>query len=644
MNKINKYNFSIFFNTLFDVGFKNIFKRVEYEIKKLIYKKLPIKILKIFLNIRKYSGYKINQKYLSKNKLDLIYNNRSGEKISFEFLNEKKDFIIPFSWNNKNWTRLWQFHLNYFDFLREWIDKDLIYERESLDKNLVGNLIDNWILDNPMGSFDGWHSYVTSLRIKNWAILFIFYPDLITTKRIQSLWEQFLYLEANLEDCHGGNHWIENLTALIMVSLQFQNKRSNSIQSRALKLLEIELNRQILKDGGHYERSATYHLIVLDRLIELACFLEAIKKKRYFWLTNSINKMTVWINLIKLKNGNYPRFNDSAENLGPTINEILVFANSYLNNSSLYKKSNSLRSLIIKYNIENFFIEKKNFFKIKKQFIEEIIDLKDTGWTIIRSKNNWETIFKCGHPCPKMLGAHAHSDQLSFEIYSNGMPIISEIGTSIYRNNIFRRYERSSAAHNSLQLGKVYDKKIKWVEPVEVWSSFRVGKKSKPSHRNFGKIKNIIWITGSNNGYQDLKANHKRLILLRTDLSITFFIIIDLIDTMKDKIVWRKWIHFAPNIYNSTTNNYLKYSCWSSSVILNNKLKTSYYAKEIGKREITKLIYSNGNCNIGSNLIVSVLSSQDLNLKCSIIGEKLKISLNKELNPIRVNLQKFSPY
>ena len=82
-----------------------------------------------------------------------------------------------------------------------------------------------------------------------------------------------------------------------------------------------------------------------------------------------------------------------------------------------------------------------------------MIDLKDTGWTFIRPGKNIELIYKSGLPCPKHLPAHVHSDLLSFDLFKEGEPLIAETGTSVYGNGPDRKYERSSSAHNVLQLG-----------------------------------------------------------------------------------------------------------------------------------------------------------------------------------------------
>ena len=58
--------------------------------------------------------------------------------------------------------------------------------------------------------------------------------------------------------------------------------------------------------------------------------------------------------------------------------------------------------------------------------------------------------------------------------------MIAEVGTSIYGSSVFRKFERSSAAHNSLQLGIPLKAnyaddsyhQVNWIEPVDVWSAF----------------------------------------------------------------------------------------------------------------------------------------------------------------------------
>ena len=166
-------------------------------------------------------------------------------------------------------------------------------------------LIDNWINHNPIGKGDGWHSYTTSLRIRNYIWILRVIPSIKNKKLIESLWTQFLWLNNHKEYCYGGNHLIENITCLLICSLQFQSNISKKIYTKSLNELEINLKKQILEDGGHEERSAYYHFLLLDRLVEVGCVIESIKNKRPKFLVQKIKVMLNWAELVLLKKINY---------------------------------------------------------------------------------------------------------------------------------------------------------------------------------------------------------------------------------------------------------------------------------------------------------------------------------------------------
>ena len=81
---------------------------------------------------------------------------------------------------------------------------------------------------------DGWYPYPTSLRIINWSYFFQIFPGFKNQKRIDSFWKQLLWLHLNLEKAQGGNHLIENLIAVCMVSIQFDNDYSKNILRNSL--------------------------------------------------------------------------------------------------------------------------------------------------------------------------------------------------------------------------------------------------------------------------------------------------------------------------------------------------------------------------------------------------------------------------
>ena len=218
--------------------------------------------------------------------------------------------------------------MHYFDWMREIIEKSLLKNKWCEKAIYINTLLDQWIMNNPIGKGDGWHSYTISLRVRNWVWLFSIFPEYVTELRIKSLWDQICWLDRHPEKYLGGNHWLENLITLLVGSLQFEGDKSNTIYDNALKNLENELRNQILSDGGHEERSASYHILILDRLIELACVIKT--KKKIKWLDETIIKMTNFAECIQLKNNQFPTFNDSPNNGCPNIEIVINFAKSFV--------------------------------------------------------------------------------------------------------------------------------------------------------------------------------------------------------------------------------------------------------------------------------------------------------------------------
>jgi len=477
--------------------------------------------------------------------------------------------------------------------------------------NLVNNLIDQWIINNPIGKGDGWHSYTLSLRIKNWVLFFRFNPSFITKKRLESLWIQVCWLNNNKESFLGGNHFIENLTALIIGSIQFDSKEAKNIYKKSLTILRKELDSQILKDGCHEERSASYHLLILDRLVEMGFHIQIIHKDKPDWLEKKIKEMTEWVRKIRLYSDLYPRFNDCSFDENYNLKSVLNFSYCYLGYE--YRKINGFRKLLSESINEN-----KNL-NIKFNDIEILngsIDLPDTGWTILKPGKDWELLFKCGSVCPKHLPVHCHSDLLSFDLFNKGIPIFTEYGTSLYGNNKIRSIERSSEAHNSFQLSfpinKNFKNKIKWIEPIEVWDNFRAGRKAKILEREFsGNSNSELWVFGSHDGYKRFGASHKRHLEVKLVESDKLILKVEDFVRNKQMMAWRQFWHLGPSI----DQKYLKLILEQlvNKYELNYLFKETWYSIDFGRRIPRKTLMLEGILLPGEHLFKVELKLPQMN-------------------------------
>jgi len=464
--------------------------------------------------------------------------------IRFSLLNDPRELAWPLCWNQPDWPRLWQFQLHYFDWARAWLERALDEQVWPQPASLLEPLIDHWIVANAPAHGDGWHSYTTSLRSRNWIWLFRCCPHLATPERVASLWRQLCWLQSHPEHCHGGNHWLENLIALAIGGLQFDGASAQALQRRALARLQQELPRQLLADGGHEERSAAYHLLLLDRLVELACVLQAQQGTCPLWLLEAIAAMAAWAQAIRLDDGSAPRWNDSAADAAPQLDQVVAFAQACLQGQVL--AAGGLRRLLTQLAAG---AAAPLPLAPDPLAPAPLTDLPATGWTLLRPGGGWELGFKCGQPCPPHLPAHAHSDQLSLDLFCQGQPVLVETGTSVYGNGADRAYERSGAAHNVLQLGPVPSQgEPPWIEPVEVWHGFRAGRKARPRQRDCGALGAHSWfVAGSHDGFDRYGASHHRRVELTLEADAGLGLVVMDGVNVRQTMALRLWWHWAPN-------------------------------------------------------------------------------------------------
>lgn len=222
----------------------------------------------------------------------------------FYFLNEAEELGDPAEWNPAAKSLLWRFHLNYFD----WAPR-LAGEAggEELERQIAG-----WIRANPAGRQPAWHPYPTSLRIVNWARSFTLLGE--TAERAGwavSLRRQAAFLESHLEVHLGGNHLIENAFALLVAGLFFQGGAARRWERDGLALLTAELDKQVLPDGGHIERSLSYHVRVNLVCREALRLLAANGRGTPRKLAAINERMSAFTEALLHTDGNVPLFHDS---------------------------------------------------------------------------------------------------------------------------------------------------------------------------------------------------------------------------------------------------------------------------------------------------------------------------------------------
>ena len=366
----------------------------------------------------------------------------------FSFINLSCHFHDKIDWNYTAHGMLWAYNLNYFEFLVQ----------ENISKEDGIKLINDYI-DQRDNIRVGLDPYPISLRNIFW-IRFIAKHS-IHDHRINSfLYENYNILLKKIEYHLLGNHLLENAYSLLFGAYYFRDEK---FYKKAKKLLIHELNEQILEDGAHFELSPMYHQIMLYRLLDCINLVSNNDWKNgdlLAFFRDKASKMVSWINAVTFNNGDIPPVNDAAFGVSPSAEEL-----------NHYSKRMSVKNTSILLNASGYRMFKSDKFEL-------FIDVGAIG--------------------PKYQPGHSHADTFNFLLYSNHHPVIIDSGTSTYEVNAVRFYERSTAAHNTVEISQK--------NSSDVWAGHRTAHKAKV--RIIKDSVNIV--QASHNGYQNIGGNHIR--------------------------------------------------------------------------------------------------------------------------------------
>jgi hypothetical protein len=468
--------------------FKKICNYV-YTIKNLKYKQI---VYRVYYAIKKKnkSSY-INLFYKKSYLLNLqnsFYSNKSyfGQN-TFSFLNQTHQFQKKIDWDYAGYGNLWIYNLNYFEFLHQ----------SGFDKETGLRLIHDFI-DQYKRLHAAYDSYPISLRNMFW-IRFIIRHSIQDSRIDAFLYTTYKLLEKNLEYHLLGNHLLENAFSLLFGACYFHDV---VLYQKAYRLLTLELNKQILSDGSHFELSSMYHQIILYRLLDSINLVKNNpifneQEKLRLFLKEKSWSMLHWLNAITFSNGDIPLFNDAAPGIAPSTEQL----NQYAVDLKVITQGD---------------IDQKN-----------PLGLSESGYRCFKN-TIYECIFDIGLIGPTYQSGHAHADTFNFALNVYNVPVIVDTGVSTYNPGIIRLQERGTAAHNTVTvLGK---------NSSEIWSSFRVARRANVEILE-DKENSII---AQHDGYKKIGAIHKRHWKFFDDR-------IEIVDYLIGKVVGGKsFLHIAP--------------------------------------------------------------------------------------------------
>ena len=372
--------------------------------------------------------------------------------LTFSFLNLERAFDGAVDWDCLDHGLLWAYNLNYF----QWLDPS--------------DPLAEWpLLEDYLGRLDGLdvgrQPYPTSLRVMAMVRFLAQAGEALPREARQtmdaSLASQARMLAGRLEFHLLGNHLLENAFALLMAGTHLGDE---FLACRARSVLGSQLREQILPDGAHFERSPMYHRILLGRVLDAVNLVRGTGGPAGDLLPrleDVAGDMLAWQRAMTFSDGRMPLFNDSAEGIAPEPAAL----DDYARRLGLVSTPGLLPG-------------PSGYRLFRAGRLEAAVDAAPIG--------------------PDYIPGHAHSDTLSFELRVDGAPYVVDPGVSTYEAGPRRRWERSTEAHNTVQVGGV--------EQSETWGAFRVARRARVTSLEEG----LDWLEAAHDGYARIGIVHRR--------------------------------------------------------------------------------------------------------------------------------------
>jgi len=382
---------------------------------------------------------------------------RAGE---FTFLNRVRELGWPPRWDPPDCPRLWLYNLHYF----HWLDP--------LDYPACRAAVSDWIRGYPpSGRAAGWEPYPVSLRLINWLRIFRgkysgslgedanFRKELEASVRFQARW-----LDRRLETRLLGNHYLENAVALAVAGNLLGGPEAERWSRRGRRILEREINEQILPDGLHFELSPMYHLRVTWLMLLLAAGGGGEEAKPPEGL---VERMLTALDRVTHPDGEIAQLSDSSFDIYPRPESLRRAAEGIIGRA-LPREGKAPGAWA----------------------------LPDSGYFGFRDGEGNYLVCDAGRLGPDYIPAHGHGDIFSFELSLRGRRVVVDSGVSGYEPGPERDYDRSTRAHNTVE--------IEGEDQAEFWGAFRVARRGRPRDVECRFSDGEFSLEGRHDGYRRL--------------------------------------------------------------------------------------------------------------------------------------------
>jgi len=360
-----------------------------------------------------------------------------------------------------------------------WLTGDDRYAREFTTE------VRAWIDANPYAWSVNWACAMdVALRAVSWIWGFYFFAeaDACRSREFRALFLRSLYLHGqfvstNLERSDvNGNHYLCDGVGLVFLGCFFAaTPRGRKWRAVGRDLVVSEIFNQVTPDGVDFEQSTAYHRLVLEAFMTSYLLLEKHGETIPADAWSRLERMCEYVEAYTKPNGLAPLIGDADDGRIQMLGTQPIGDHRYLlSNAAVRFNRPCFKSSAGCFGDESFWTfgpDGLSRFRaigaLDRPEPPTSVAFPDGGVYILRSRDA-HVVIDCAEVGMRGRGGHGHNDILSFELFLNGMNVVSDCGAYLYTaSREWRNAFRSTAFHNGLQVDG--EEVNRFISPDALW-------------------------------------------------------------------------------------------------------------------------------------------------------------------------------
>jgi hypothetical protein len=299
----------------------------------------------------------------------------------------------------------------------------------------MGAQLESWIAANPVELGVNWTTTMdVAIRAANWVAALALCAEEAAGKPwfepvLESLLLHGRFIRSHLEWSEArGNHYLSDVVGLLAVAALFSGGREGRDWAQwASRELVSEMEHQVRRDGTAHEASTSYHRLVTELFVCGTQTADALVPGSLpDWYRERLELMLAFVRDYTRPDGLAPLIGDADDGRFLPLGDYGADPRDH----------------------RHLFVQAGQAYEPAT----ESAAYPDGGYYVLR-RGDLYAIVRCGDVGRHGRGGHGHNDQLSFELFAGGRPLVVDPGSYVYTSDPAERNRfRSTAYHATLRL------------------------------------------------------------------------------------------------------------------------------------------------------------------------------------------------